>query len=87
MLTIANSGKDFTVNEIDKIRYDNLKYQNVFKKITKQDSSSDTYRAKYFDAIITNPPFGSLKDKQDWLQLGDYTIKHLDHKMAILGLK
>ena len=86
MLTIANSGKDFTVNEIDKIRYDNLKYQNVFKKITKQDSSSDTYRAKYFDAIITNPPFGSLKDKQDWLQLGDYTIKHLDHKMAILGL-
>lgn len=87
MLTIANSGKDFTVNEIDNVRYENLQYQNVFKKITKQDASEDIFKSKYFDAVISNPPFASLKDKEDWITVGGYTIKYLDHKMAINALK
>lgn len=87
MLTIANTGKDFTVNEIDKVRYENLQYQNVFKKITKQDASEDIFKSKSFDAVLSNPPFASLKDKEDWLTVGGYTIKHLDHKMAINALK
>lgn len=85
MLTIANSGKDFTVNEIDGIRGQNLEFQDVFKLITKTDSSKETYRSKYFDAVITNPPFSTL-NKDENLILGEYEIKHLDHKMAILAL-
>lgn len=86
MLTIANSGENFTVNELDKTRYENLQFQNVFKKITKQDSSVNTYKARYFDAVVSNPPFASLKDKEDWLNVDGFTIKFLDHKMAILSL-
>lgn len=85
MLTIANSGKDFTVNEIDKTRFQNLEFQDIFKLITKTDSSKETYRSKYFDAIITNPPFATL-NSDEYLTLGEYEIKHLDHKMAILAL-
>ena len=85
MLTIANTGKDFTVNEIDGIRCQNLKFQNVYKWIGQNDSSKETYRSKYFDAIITNPPFSTL-NKDENLILGEYEIKHLDHKMAILAL-
>lgn len=86
MLTIANSGADFTVNEIDNVRYENLKFQNVYKKITKNDASEDVYKSRYFDAVLSNPPFASLKNKEDWITLDGYTIKHLDHKMAILSL-
>lgn len=85
MLTIANTGKDFTVNEIDATRFQNLEFQDVFKLITKNDSSRETYKSKYFDAIITNPPFSTL-NKDEYLTLGEYEIKHLDHKMAILAL-
>lgn len=85
MLTIANSGEDFTVNEIDDVRNRNLNYQNVFKKITKLDSSAETYKSKYYDAVLTNPPFGKL-GIEDWIKKGSYEIKHLDHKMAILAL-
>lgn len=86
MLTIANSGADFTVNELDRIRYENLQFQNVFKEVTRQDSSVDTYKANYFDAVVSNPPFASLKDSYEWLKIDGFTIKHLDHKMAILSL-
>lgn len=85
MLTIANSGNDFTVNEIDAIRFKNLEFQDVFKIITKTDSSKETYKSKYFDAVVTNPPFATV-NKDEYLILGEYQIKHLDHKMAILAL-
>ena len=85
MLTIANSGKDFTVNEIDRTRFQNLEFQDIFKLITKTDSSQETYQSKYFDSIITNPPFATLNN-DEYLTLGEYEIKHLDHKMAILAL-
>lgn len=85
MLTIANSGKDFTVNEIDTIRFQNLEFQDIYKLITRTDSSQETYKSKYFDAIITNPPFATV-NKDEYLILGEYEIKHLDHKMAILAL-
>lgn len=85
MLTIANSGKDFTVNEIDAIRFQNLEFQDIYKLITRTDSSQETYKSKYFDAIITNPPFATV-NKDEYLILGEYEIKHLDHKMAILAL-
>lgn len=86
MLTIASDGSDFHVNEIDDTRLENLKAQNIFKQITKLDSSESTYKQKHFDAVITNPPFSKLKDKEDWLNIDGFTIKELDHKMSILAV-
>lgn len=86
MLTIANSGKDFVVNEIDDTRNNNLSSQNIYKRVTKKDSSQATEKSKQFDAVITNPPFGRLKDSADWHKVSGFVFKELDHKMSVIAL-
>jgi hypothetical protein len=86
MLTIASDGSDFIVNEIDPVRNDNLVHQNIYKEVTKNDSSLESYKLKYFDAVLTNPPFDAIKEPENYLTIDDFTIKYLDHKMAILAL-
>lgn len=84
LLTIATKPNLVTVNEIDKIRHQNLLKQN-YKAVLSQDASLEFKQFQNrFDAVITNPPFGRLD--QPVLYNG-YPIKELDHHMALNALK
>lgn len=88
LLTIAGFQYRFFVNELDSIRAENLKKQG-FVKVSQSDASSPTFKNNYstrFDAVITNPPFGSL-EKREWVEFDHYLIKDLDHLMTIRALE
>lgn len=84
LLTIAADPKQFIVNEIDQVRNENLKTQG-FSKVLKQDATLPfrDYQKK-FDAVITNPPFGSMDSP---IKFGDFPISVLDHVMCIRALE
>lgn len=66
-------------NDIDSNRLDNLRKQG-FSEITSQDALLP-FSGKY-DAVVTNPPFGSL-DAKDF---GGYLISGLEKQMSINAL-
>lgn len=83
LLTIVGKPGYFIVNEIDDIRNENLKTQR-YKEVLSQDGSKPFARfANRFDAIITNPPFGSLMQKE---LVGNFWTKVMDHQMAAIAL-
>ena len=84
MLTVALPANRTVVNEIDNIRRDNLKLQD-FHKVCNQDASVERPHKDVFIGIITNPPFGKLKDK-DRIERNGWAINALDYKMAVLAL-
>lgn len=83
LLTIAGIEQNITVNEIDSVRNGNLHTQG-FKAILKQDATKpfNEFRKK-FDAVITNPPFGTLDTE---VMYDTFPIKTLDHLMALRAL-
>lgn len=83
LLTISIPYKNLIVNEIDDVRFENLKSQ-PFYEITSIDATKPfpEYFHK-FDGILTNPPFGSLMDAVDY---DSFPIKTLDHLMALRAL-
>nr|HPM32293.1 strawberry notch family protein [Chryseolinea sp.] len=84
LLTIAGSPEFTFVNEIDTVRNNNLKTQG-FSVVTKLDASKQfpyEYHKNY-KFVITNPPFGRLPNG---VEVEGYTIKDLDHIMAIHAL-
>ena len=85
LLTIAGTPQLTTVNEIDSVRRENLQRQPFFR-VTSQDATLpfESYK-KSFDAIVTNPPFGSLGRNRD-VKIEGFQIRDMDHYMAILGL-
>lgn len=94
LLTIAGNSKDFRVNEISELRYQNLlDYKEGYKSVTKFHSDVVSYPdthayRKSFDAVLTNPPFGKLAGKIPYGS-GQSQIKvnKLDHLMALLALE
>lgn len=85
-LTIALNPADVTVNEIDDVR--NRMLQSIpFNEITQFDARNIplNYHRK-FNGMITNPPFGKV-DKADFQTYEGYTLKNLDHVMAVEALK
>jgi tRNA1(Val) A37 N6-methylase TrmN6 len=83
LLTIATKPTNVVVNEIDTVRNENLK-RSKYKTVLKQDGSvAFTDYTKHFDAVITNPPFGSVGKA---VYKGTYRIYNLDHYMATLAL-
>lgn len=86
LLTISFNPNHVIVNEVDEIRYSNLKKQD-YNKIYRFDASecyADKFNfRKQFDGIITNPPFGRLENQYI---IDDYKISTLDHAMAIHAL-
>lgn len=96
MLTIALPIDDTHVNELDELRYKNLKAQGFgarnFNNLTKEDAN--TLIASDYSGVITNPPFANL-DKKDYLyRVGKkggkditYCFTKLDHKLAIRALE
>lgn len=84
LLTVAGRAEDFTVNEIDPLRRRNLEYQG-FGLVTGVNAENPfTEYAGFFDAAITNPPFGSIK--HDKYVAKGLEISKLEHMMAIHAL-
>jgi predicted RNA methylase len=88
LLTVAADSENFIVNEIDALRNRNLQAQG-FKAVYKVNAteaftkSIDKSFIKKFDAVITNPPFGSLDTAVSY---DNYDFKTLDHVMALRAL-
>ena len=88
LLTVAGKPSEFIVNELDDLRNDNLQTQN-YKAVYQVDATDnfthniDKSFAKKFDAVITNPPFGTLDEE---VEFGTYKFKTLDHVMALRAL-
>lgn len=87
LLTIAGNPKNFVVNEIEQVRNSNLQTLG-YLEVSQLDTSLDIAtvanpRTQGFDAVITNPPFGTL-DKA--VSIEGFRIADLDHLMAIRAL-
>jgi 23S rRNA G2445 N2-methylase RlmL len=57
--------------------------------VTQKDASSFVPATEVVDRIITNPPFGSLKDAQGQTRMfwrGPLTTSQLDHAIALSAL-
>lgn len=83
-MTIAAAPENFIVNEIDKIRNRNL--QSVgFKEVLRLDASEPfAGMEKKYNAVLTNPPFGTLDIHKP---MGGLPIKKLEHLMAVYALQ
>lgn len=81
MLTIAGQPEHFTVNELDPVRLDNLA-QEKYGEIYRIDAQEWVLPQKY-DAVLTNPPFGTLPAP---VKREGYLIYDLDHLLAINAL-
>lgn len=81
MLTIAGSPDFFEVNEIDPLRNSNLEKQGFFH-IGQVDATQLKCR-QVFDAVLTNPPFGTMEVE---VMFDTFPIKTLEHVMALKAL-
>lgn len=84
LLTVAGKPSCCTVNEIDELRRSNLMAQD-FREVIALDGSAP-FPLKYhrrFDAVLTNPPFGSIDMKVDY---DGYRISSLEQLMALRAL-
>lgn len=86
LLTIAADPENFFVNEIDEVRYRNLKTQG-FMDVISTDANSphlcSHFEGRRFDAIITNPPFGVM-DKI--VMYDSFRMSLVEHVMALRAL-
>lgn len=81
LLTIAGNPSEFIVNEIDSIRYQNLLRDGYLRTLNKDATTDMGLKMNYYDAILTNPPFGSLL-KNEYRSYGTYEMKNLDFLMV-----
>ncbi len=84
LLTIASPPENWIVNEVDDIRRRNLETQGYLKVLDKDASQPFENYYRYFSAVVTNPPFGTLPEPE---VIGTYWTKILDHKMAVVALE
>jgi len=82
LLTIGTPPAYWTVNELDKERLTCLRFMG-FKKALNLNSNMPLPVSEKFDAILTNPPFGSDKAEN----FDGYAISKLEHRMAAFALK
>lgn len=86
LLLLADPQKAI-VNELNPDRAAALRAQGF--TVTSQDASTFLPAVESVDRIITNPPFGSLKDAQGFTQIfrrGLLTTSQLDHAIALTAL-
>lgn len=95
MLTIGLYHGLCFVNDLDEIRYHNLKsqvFENKYAHVSNLNARELPYPDKSFDCVVTNPPFHKIE--RNFMsrkgRKGDHTItydfKKLDHELAILAL-
>ncbi len=83
LLTIGGNCEHFIVNELDPLRASNLRTL-PYKEVLQQDASKPfTAFHHKFDAVLTNPPFGSLENAVAYQNI---LVKNLDHLMALHAL-
>lgn len=86
LLTITAKPENFFVNEIDEVRFLNLKTQG-FRDVISTDANSQylcsNFEGRRFDAVITNPPFGVV-DKP--VMFDTFRISSLEHIMSLRAL-
>ncbi|MCC7302775.1 MAG: strawberry notch family protein [Bacteroidia bacterium] len=83
LLTIAGIQQNIIVNELDNTRRENLQTQG-FKQVLSRDATKpfpEFYQK--MNAVITNPPFGTLDTE---IMFDTFPIKTLDHLMALRAL-
>ena len=94
MLTIAADPKNVRVNELNPERAEALREQK-FHETTSYDAAEAWDKAmqvtlgKSYDAVVTNPPFGSVKDKHGIPtkeRVDGYKIGQIDHLIAARAL-
>lgn len=84
LLTIALPYHYTHVNELDDVRFANLKEQ-PFAKVSSWDAlKPPAAYDRTFDGIVTNPPFGSLSQPE---LFGKFKIKRLEHAMTLNALR
>jgi predicted RNA methylase len=84
LLTIAGNPARIYVNEIDTIRHRNLKTQG-FANVWNRNAANDFFDVhRHFEAVISNPPFGTMDHK---VAFNGYQFNTLDHVMAIRALE
>ena len=81
MLVFAIPSSQVHVNEIDENRLDNLRGQE-FRQVTTQDAIQPFAGDRKYNAIITNPPFGSTEAKD----YDGYSISGLAPQIALNAL-
>ncbi|MGM9733414.1 MAG: LPD38 domain-containing protein [Prevotella sp.] len=81
MLVFGIPSNRVHVNEIDENRLENLRGQG-FKQVTSQDATQPFTDEQYYDAIITNPPFGETAAKD----YDGYKISGLAQQIALNAL-
>ena len=83
LLTIAAPPENVVVNEIGNLRSANLEKQG-YKEVSKKDATKPfRHFDRYFDAVLTNPPFGRLDEV---VKYDTFPIHTLDHLMALRAL-
>lgn len=92
LLTISFRAYQMVVNELDDIRFNNLK-RLFFFRTTNEDATCSSEPLKCFSGIIANPPFAPLEKKDFLVRKGvvdgreaTYEFDRLDHKIAIMAL-
>lgn len=94
MLTIAANPKKTRVNELNPERMAALQKQG-YQEVTQRDAAeawSPAHKAtlgKAYDAVVANPPFGSVKDAQGKAtkeRVDGYKIGQIDHLIAARAL-
>lgn len=83
LLTIAGNPFNFVVNEIDSTRNRNLHIQQFAKVLSRNATQPFAEYEKQFDAVLTNPPFGTMETK---VMYDTFPIKSLEHLMALRAL-
>lgn len=87
MLLITANPANATANELEGQRFANLKAQGF--KALQGDALEADVKAKSQDAVITNPPFGSVKDANGnatKVPVDGYKIGKIDHLIAAKAL-
>ncbi len=91
MLLITALPENATVNEMESTRFNNLKDQgfNAHQGDALKAIENGVVKPNSQDAIITNPPFGSIKEngKTVKVEVDGYKIGKIDHLIAAEALK
>jgi 2'-5' RNA ligase len=86
MLTITGDPANITANEMEPYRANNLRTLGL--NVIEGDALKADVPARSVDAVITNPPFGSVKenDKPVKVKVDGYKIGQIDHLIAARAL-
>lgn len=89
MLTIGAKPSNVTVNELEAGRIESLKAQG-FKEVLEGDALDAKVAPKSQDRVMTNPPFGSIKDSKGVatkVSVDGFKIGQIDHLIAARALE